>query len=335
MSTERTRQSNFELLRIIAMLFIVYYHLIIYFVQPVEKISNSFFSAIQLTLHTGVLLFVLISGYFGIKPSIRGGIKLLLMTFVYYVPTQVLYDYSQGSPVGNIINDFLFISHSPYWFIRTYLMFYVFVPIVNKFLESSSNKAQVRVLVALAIINFWFGCIASGDNSLIDGKNIVNFTFLYIAGHFIRDYSPIWQKMKLRLLVAIYLSINIFLICGRILLDNNIGEKILTRLSFGYNSPLLLLNAMALFLCIGKIKFSSKRVNRISASMFAVYLITEQPVIREKVIDNLFNTYLSDIGSTWGLSLGMLAMTIALITVCVLIDNIFRPLWNTTKLLSN
>lgn len=255
------------------------------------------------------------------------------MTFVYYVPIQVLYDYSQGSPANTIINDFLFISHSPYWFIRTYLMFYVFVPIVNKFLESSSNKTKIRAIVALAIINFWFGCITSGDNSLNNGKNIVNFTFLYMVGHSIKYYATKWHNIRLHSLIFLYLGINIFIVTSYYFLANNIGGKILMRLAFGYNSPILLLNAIVLFLCIGKINFSSKMVNRISASMLAVYLITEQPIIRIRIIGNLFDAFIAHMNSIWALSLGMLGTTIVIIIVCVLIDNLFRPLWNITKLL--
>lgn len=68
----KVRQSNFELLRLVAMFFILCYHQIIYYVQPTIG-DSSLFQGMQLTLHTGVLLFILISGYFGICPTIFGG----------------------------------------------------------------------------------------------------------------------------------------------------------------------------------------------------------------------------------------------------------------------
>lgn len=71
---EKLRQSNFELLRVVAMLFILCYHQVIYYVLPTIG-DSSLFQGMQLTLHTGVLLFVLISGYFGIHPTVSGGVN--------------------------------------------------------------------------------------------------------------------------------------------------------------------------------------------------------------------------------------------------------------------
>ena len=85
------RNSIFELIRIIAMLFIIHYHLFMIFVAshyPME----SFYRGIQIPLHIGVILFVLISGYFGIKCTMKGLLKLVIMVAVYYLPIAVLTD---------------------------------------------------------------------------------------------------------------------------------------------------------------------------------------------------------------------------------------------------
>lgn len=70
----KSRESNFELLRIVAMFCIVFYHLLLHYVIPAEG-EESIFYALQLPLHIGVPLFVFISGYFGIKPSVSGGVN--------------------------------------------------------------------------------------------------------------------------------------------------------------------------------------------------------------------------------------------------------------------
>lgn len=51
---------------------------------------NSIYQGIQIPLHIGVILFVLISGYFGIKRSFKGLIRLLTMTAIYYVPIALI-----------------------------------------------------------------------------------------------------------------------------------------------------------------------------------------------------------------------------------------------------
>ncbi len=194
-SKTTTRDSNFELLRLVAMFCIVFYHLLLFYVVPVQG-EESIFYALQLPLHIGVLLFVFISGYFGIKPSLVGGGKLLLMTVVYFLPLQMFHDISTGEGLKQIMKDVLVLSHGPYWFIRTYLQFYLFVPIVNIFLEHSDMRRRIYTLVVLAFINFWFGAIVHGDPSLLDGKNIANFTFLYILGNTVRSNREMLGKIK-------------------------------------------------------------------------------------------------------------------------------------------
>lgn len=68
----KERDSNFELLRILGMFSIVFYHLLLHFVVPIKG-ENSIFGALEIPLHIGVPLFIYISGYFGIKPSVSGG----------------------------------------------------------------------------------------------------------------------------------------------------------------------------------------------------------------------------------------------------------------------
>lgn len=66
------RNSSFELLRILSQVFIVLYH-ICYIWQGKEYSSQPFFQAVSIPLHIGVVVFVLLSGYFTIKLKVMGG----------------------------------------------------------------------------------------------------------------------------------------------------------------------------------------------------------------------------------------------------------------------
>lgn len=89
--TTQIRESQFELLRIVAMWMIVFYHLFLSFTKGYEEIYP-IYEGIKIPLHTGVILFVLISGYFGIRRSFKGVVKLLSMTAVYYIPISLVSD---------------------------------------------------------------------------------------------------------------------------------------------------------------------------------------------------------------------------------------------------
>lgn len=70
-----TRNSNFELLRIVAMLMIVMYHIIAKTTNG-EYVNNPELSADAMCLHIGVICFLLITGYFGVNLSVNKVIKL-------------------------------------------------------------------------------------------------------------------------------------------------------------------------------------------------------------------------------------------------------------------
>ena len=77
-----------ELLRIVSMFCIILFHLLLFFVEP--NSGNPIYRAHQMPLHIGVILFVLVSGYYGIKTSLRGLCKLLLPVACFYVPVEAV-----------------------------------------------------------------------------------------------------------------------------------------------------------------------------------------------------------------------------------------------------
>lgn len=90
MKVAAQRESSFELIRILAQWMIVLYHIMIY----IATISDiPLYTAIWLPLHIGVPLFVLISGYWGIRVSCKGLFRLLGQMFVYTIPLLMIYNY--------------------------------------------------------------------------------------------------------------------------------------------------------------------------------------------------------------------------------------------------
>ena len=97
-STTIERNSNMELLRIVAMFSIILYHLLTFFVYPETEMP--IYRALQIPFHIGVILFVLISGYYGIRTSLRGIIKLVLPLVFFYFAIEVAGLFIQGNMSG-------------------------------------------------------------------------------------------------------------------------------------------------------------------------------------------------------------------------------------------
>lgn len=131
--SQNIRQSNMELLRIMAMFMILVYHSVYYVFYNYRGDSPIFASLVTL-LHIGVPLFVLISGYFGIKPSIKGFLKLYFILLFYnlvlyglrLVYGDVSFSYREFAKLW-----FPFSIGRRWWFFKVYLMLYLFSPILN------------------------------------------------------------------------------------------------------------------------------------------------------------------------------------------------------------
>ena len=81
---KKERESNFELLRLIAMIFIVLYHFCSSVKAGIDT-ENRWILLGYTIFHIGVPVFILISGYWTIKLSIRKLISFYLYCFLWYL----------------------------------------------------------------------------------------------------------------------------------------------------------------------------------------------------------------------------------------------------------
>lgn len=327
MSKTLRRESQFELIRILAQVFIVIYHLFLLYVYPTT--GQALHKAIWLPLHIGVPLFVLISGYFGIRANVKGFIKLIGMVFVLYVPVEIIDMLLNGWDFKKLITTICFIFGTHFWFIRAYVYLYLFAPIINKYFENINLPKRLYLIGILGLMAIYVGTIGF-DPSLNDGKNLVNFLFLYVLGNCLRTYRDIWMKWNNWLLITCWIAFNLLLVFGftHVGFYNRIINAIYLRLFFSYASPGLLLNAVLFFILIGKLNFRSRFVNHIAKSSLAIYMIHASYLLRNNFIAPyalyLANQYADD---SICLFLYITILTVLIITGCVLIDNGLKPIW--------
>ena len=282
--------------------------------------DNLLYQALWLPLHVAVICFVLISGYYHIKPSLRGIIKLIGPIILFYLPLTI-YELTQG--VGDAKN-LLFITKSPYWFIRVYVFLYLLSPIINSFLKSKTHK--LYLLIVTGVLAVYMGCL--GEPSLKDGKNVILFIFLYVVGDFLREFKHYWESIKSVYWALLWLILNVLLVVSWLSLhDTPIGD-VIWRLSYPYCSPILILNAITLFIVFGSIHLKSRCINWLASSVLAVYIIHHQHF----VLYELIQPAIERIYGVSNLPILLLAMiggfTCIIMLVSILIDKFFNPLWN-------
>lgn len=321
----KTRESSFELIRIIAQYFIVLYHLYCFFVYPTT--NNSLHKAIWLPLHIGVILFVLISGYFRIKASIRGLIKLVGMMFVLYIPLAIPDLWLSTITDKKIQETFFFVSASPFWFMRTYLFLYLISPVLNTYINKSTNKQLLSLGISLFFISIYCGTI-SYDSSLLMGKNLPTFMFLYVLGYILNRFKTDWQKIKTYKFAILFILYNTFIIVLFSFWHGPLSNMIFNRLCFMYCSVGLLISSILFFMWIGKLQFHSSFVNYIAKSSITIYMLHGANLIFYQLIGPVVSRVLN-FGFTEIIQFLLLSLiALLIISCCVIIDKMLNPVWN-------
>lgn len=321
---KKERESAFELLRIIAQFMIVFYHILYFIVYPAS--GEPFLKAIWYPLHIGVPLFVFISGYFGIKPSVKGFVKLAGMVFVLQLPSiaqDVVINGLDDCP-GRVFKLTFFISYTPFWFVRTYVFLYLFSPVINKFLDSITLQRRIYLLAVLFYLGIYIA-ILGADGSLKDGKNLITFLLYYVVGNTLRTYKANWQKYDMKKIVCVFVIFNSIVValfscwCGRF------ANFIWNRLFFTYCSPMLLLNAIIFFIIIGKLDLKSKIINDIAKSSLAIFIIHRTFLF--SLIGPLVMYFYGINNSICLTLLNVTSVTVITLILCVVFYWALSPVW--------
>lgn len=332
MADIKARESSFELLRIIAQYMIVFYHILLFIVYA--DTGSPIYKAMWLPLHIGVPLFVIISGYFGIKANVKRLIKLLGLVFVFQVPYLIISNIIGGERIvgpdgGGTLLDWVkilfFISGTPNWFMRTYLFLFLLSPIINSFIKDCSLQRRVYLILSLFFISHYVG-ILGFDSSLSDGKNAITFIFFYVIGDTIHKYEEKWMKIPGKFYLFSFILINILLISFFVLFQGRIWDVLFDRIFFKYNSIGLLINTILFLMAIGHYKFQSPVINRIAKASIAMYLL--QPYYFLFIIPPIV-TWLYGITnmSTIPLTILLLVFTAILIILSWIIYEMLTPAW--------
>lgn len=325
---KESRESNFELLRVIAMILILFSHFAGhgYFQYVSDKLfiplNNIFFAFLLPFGKLGVILFILITGYFLINSNakIKSFLNLFFQTLIYSTSILIIF-LLNGVNVSHkdILASIMPVTHSIYWFITAYLILYILIPIINKFLKIVEKKNYETLLLAILTILYLF-----------IHNNISSFIYLYILGSYIRKSVFPLNKLKMKHCIYILCSLFIFLIlyvCFKIPYCTNFEQisRVMHKLTV-IHSPILLISSVCIFNIIKNLKFDTNPViNSIAISVLPVYLIHENFLVRPLLWENVMKI-LNQINSNIFLLLGIFIIVIIFINF-ILIDKLFGYLY--------
>lgn len=276
------RQLNIELLRIVSMLLICFWHVNGHFLSQVPAESNNvsgIMAYVGLFINFHVDLFVLITGYFGIRHRTNGFVKTILLSVFYALLLNAICS-TIGGGKFHFAEILLPISSSPWWFLKVYIVLLLLAPVAEKYIEHSSKREFYILLGISTFINIYLGFFMQQDLYYSHGYDIFNFMNLYLIGMWIRKSDIVVEKLK----TNIWVCVAIFILCCVV----RYKVQPITSLSWtDYNSPLCILMAVSVFIMFMKLKINdsvSKSIMFLSSSAVSVYLITDYTGVRDLLL---------------------------------------------------
>lgn len=287
MSEKKARQSNLELLRIIAMFMVIVLH------STFTTFGYARANMVQAhpTRWLGIItaagvcmgcvnLFVLITGWFGTTFRPRGIVRIVLQV-IFISAIMTAFAYAMGYKMPTDIMGY-FRPLWGYWFVNSYLLLYLLTPVLNAFVSQADEPTLRRFLIAFYLCTIPASYIFSDLNV---GYATVPFMGLYLLGRYLRLYlSPRLQHVPNYKFLGVWtvcvLGMSLLLWGAGMIAQPYIG--MLMPIFASYTNPILIFSAVALLLFFSRLKLQSNIVNWLAAGSFTAYLTHQHLLVRKE-----------------------------------------------------
>ena len=273
------RKSNFELLRLVAMLFIVCGHVLEgdlelcgytkpFHIEQDGWVGISLFGIFII----GVNIFVAISGWFGIRRVWSQVIRLVLDVALYGT-IMLLLCWLIGGQTHTLHDVFHGVTFHHRWFVAHYLILVLVSPLIEKALEGIALRRLTYWVVLLTIVNIGLGWWLYVMNT--NGYNAVHLAYVYVLARWLRMVQPTEAFRKFaRMGLLITIVVAALLAVGYVIYTSH-RESTFERAVryYGYNNPLIVLSSLAFVAWFSRFSFQSRAVNVAAKATFGIYLL--------------------------------------------------------------
>lgn len=316
----KVRNSSIELFRLIAAFYVLVVHWNGWFVGGMPdsfdlqnisafRVGQAFIEALTCVC---VNLFLLITGYFGVKLKWQTIVRIYLLLVSIYIPFYLVS--CEAFSLGALVDRLFAFSRAGY-FVQCYVMLIFMSPVLNAFIEGKNRSHVLLWTIALASIagyfDFWLNISALGFGR---GYAMMHFMLIYMIGRTIFLF-----KKELLSISKLFWIVGYFVCTMMIALMYMYFNM---AFIYSYTCPLVILSSICFFVPFLYKFFYSPIINWFAKGAFAIYVIqvTNPGYFYLRRYDNELlanNTYLM----YWFSSIGIM---LAFMVFCVLYDKIAK-----------
>lgn len=313
------RQSNMELLRIVAMLMVMVLHTgYASFGYPrtvwlqAEPLRWLGLTMTEVYTVACVNIFVLITGWFGTTFRTKGAVRLAIQP-IYVTLVLALYVWLAGLPLPTGVMGYVRPIWN-YWFVCSYLVLYLLTPMLNAFVEKSDEAALRRFLLVFYVITIPCSFVFA---DLQKGYSAVSFVGLYLLGRYLRLYGAArlqhWPRWRFMALYVVLMGTMGLVGWGAGMMSQTFMGTFVPFV-VAYTNPITIVAAGAMLLFFSRVRLQSRLVNWLASGSFAAYLVHQNILVRKEYY--AYIRHLADvIPST---PLFMLAVLVSIVAIYVI-----------------
>lgn len=332
------RSSNIELLKILAIFLIVFFH----FVQTYSGTTNlgactddvqDF--ALALCFHFGYIgnnIFFICSAWFLLDVKVINKKKLLSMLVNVWLVSVIIL--SAVLLIGRlrlktveIISCLLPTTFTNNWYITCYLLFCLICPLLNVVIDAMNQKKLLSfVLVSGLLYYVMHPLLKEWGGAYFYYNQLIAWILIYFLIAYVKRYSPKALESKKAGLCLLAVSLAGYI--GLPLLMNALGKRFPFfedhLLFFVENDNIfLVLLPLSIFMLFRRLDFHSIAINRISGCSLYVYIIHENILLRTYYRPMVYEW----LGSTYGFGavlFWILLFAIITLLVCIVLAMLYQ-----------
>ena len=264
------RNSNIEFLRIVCIIMIIVMHTYGQYRTVDDNVVYHTSMLCNAICNTGVSIFVLISGYYGLHANLRKWISLYSITIFYslfFLLSCVIRPHYVVD-ITLVAKGLFPVFCNRYWFVTSYLLLMALADYIQRLLDILSRKELLGLVVILSLFTIVSPTLFVLEIFNDSGKGFMNMLTVYIIGRYIRRYGFPGLIRKYGNIMIPMLTIVIWLFNETVNRYNGINSLFCRD-----NNLLIVILAISIFYSfISALPRQSHNINAIAQYVFPIYL---------------------------------------------------------------